>query len=370
MNISLREQQMHTFVEHAQQGDKAAMSALISLTITTVNSIALAITHDLDTAHDVSQKVYIKIWQDINQLKQSHSFLPWVRQITRYMALNTLRDSHISRFTSQSETEQILEQLVCQKTTLDESLIKQQQNQVLSALLAELPAESREILVLFYREQQDSEAVAQLLGLNRATVRKRLERVRASIKTKMLKQYGEVLLATVPTSISGFLAMSTLASTPVAAATLTHSVTTSQSSWLIKLFMLLGGAIIGAMLAVSAHLLSMHWVLKKVTDDTLRLQLLALRNQTTIAIIVGALLMTVGYEYTEGWLVICVSFLIMFGVIARNALLVHKAVSTSPSLSAHSSFIGCLIGLSGGLLGGGGGLVIGLYQSGRFLSFF
>lgn len=369
MNISPLEQTMQAQVEQAQQGNQAAMSALIAQTLTTVNSIALSITHDLDVAHDVSQKVYIKVWQEIHQLKHSSSFLPWVRQITRYTAFNTLRDNKPERFISSAQAESLLEQLVCQQAPLDQSLIKAQQNQVLHTLLSQLPEESREIVILFYREQQDSEAVAQLLGLNRATVRKRLERVRALIKSQMLKHYGEVILATVPTTVTGFLTVATLSTPPVAAATLSHHVaTTAHSSWLVKLIMLVGGAIIGAVLAISAHMLSMHWVLKKVDEPTIRKRLLTLRNKTSIAIILGAIFMTLGYEFTQGWLIICASFLLMFIVIARNAYKVHQIVSSQSKMVNASSLFGCIVGCLMGFLGGGGGLVIGLYQSGRFLT--
>ena len=105
----------------------------------------------------------------------------------------------------------------------------QQQNKVLAHLLEQLPLDTREIVILYYREEQNSRAVAQLLDINVATVRKRLQRVRAQLKQDLLKQYGKILLATAPVGLSSSLAISALSATQATAATLAYQQVVQKS---------------------------------------------------------------------------------------------------------------------------------------------
>jgi DNA-directed RNA polymerase specialized sigma24 family protein len=65
------EQQLLPDIALAKLGDSLAFTRLIEQLANTVGSIALAITQDLDSSEDVSQKVFIKVWQEINQLKEN-----------------------------------------------------------------------------------------------------------------------------------------------------------------------------------------------------------------------------------------------------------------------------------------------------------
>jgi DNA-directed RNA polymerase specialized sigma24 family protein len=84
-NLSLNIQQQGLFndVELAQSGDQQAFGRLITQTRNLVSSIALSIVKDLDNSEDVSQQVYIGAWQNMSKLKNTRSFLPWLRQMTR-----------------------------------------------------------------------------------------------------------------------------------------------------------------------------------------------------------------------------------------------------------------------------------------------
>ena len=65
----------------AQQGDMAAYQRLVNRCRQMVSSIALAIVKDLDRSEDIAQQVFIHVWQQLPQLREANSFLPWLRQI-------------------------------------------------------------------------------------------------------------------------------------------------------------------------------------------------------------------------------------------------------------------------------------------------
>ena len=60
--------------------------------------------------------------------------------------------------------------------TPSERLLQTEEERVASDIISSLPEDSREILLLFYREGQSSQQVADLLGMSDAAVRKRLSR--------------------------------------------------------------------------------------------------------------------------------------------------------------------------------------------------
>lgn len=88
------------YVQQAKDGDKKAFTQLVGELNNTVHAIALSMTRDLQHSSDVSQLVFIKVWQQLNELKNNESILPWVRQITRYTARNFLRDNKVRNETA------------------------------------------------------------------------------------------------------------------------------------------------------------------------------------------------------------------------------------------------------------------------------
>jgi len=370
------EQQLLPDIALAKKGDQIAFTRLVEHVTNTVASIALAITKDLDSSEDVCQKVFIKVWREIDQLKENISFLPWVRQITRYTALNHIRDEKINRKVRENETDSILAALVDPSHTGDDHLLREEQNDLIKNLLTELPDESREIVLLYYREQQCSQAVAMLLGLNETTVRKRLSRVRALIKSQILNRYGKIILSTSPLGLTALFVSGLSISSPVAAAVVTKSIVSSQTHWLAKALLTAGGAMLGAILGMVASYIGMSKVIEKSVNEKQRAKLVILRNNTAFQLLLAGVFLTLSYELTLGWLMPCLCFLALFFAIYRSVKRVNELVYSPLSKAelinkedvkqSNKDKFWCQFGLITGFLGGGTGLVIGLYNSGRF----
>lgn len=366
----------------AQQGDKEAFSSLVKGLNNTVHAIALAITKDLQHSHDVSQLVFIKIWQQLHQLKSNDSLLPWVRQITRYTAINFIRDNKQQTQMSCDEQtiESLLDSLCNDDISQDKSLIHTQQNQVLNYLIDQLPDESREIVLLYYREEHDSRVVAHLLGLTTATVRKRLQRVRDLLKSQMLVKYGRIIFSTAPIGVSATLALGATTASPVAAATLGYQAGASQSHWFIKLFYLLGGAFLGAILGVLANSFAINQSIKNMDNQKDIETLQRLKRQGNIWIVLSALALTASYQWTQGWVMPVIAYsLFLMGLVVvvqlTNSIsrenLIRKAPNDSEAQHklSRSQWV-CKLGYILGFGGGSAGLIVGLYRSGRFEQFF
>ena len=303
-NLALRLQEQHLFddVELAQGGDQQAFGRLINQTRNLVASIALSIVKDLDSSEDVAQQVYIGAWQNMSELKNTSSFLPWLRQMTRYKALNFLRDNKTRQKVDGEEADLILSQFCDPKLDIDSSIEREQSNVILQSFISQLPSESREIVLLYYREEQSSQQVARLLEQSETNIRKKLSRVRQLLHEQILRKHGRLLLSTAPAlGFSSLVLGAITTSSPVAAAAISSAAASSKSGVLHKLGLLLGGSMSGAFIAVLAIRLGTAPLLKKITNKQVKQQVLSYRKTMTIWIIFSGILLTIGYEFTQGW---------------------------------------------------------------------
>lgn len=370
------------YITLAKSGDEQAFTILVQKSSTTVASIALAITKDIHHSNDVSQLVFITIWQKISQLKNNDSFLPWIRQITRYTAINFIRNNKPKREQGVDalSIDQLLEHVCDVDHQADSQLIKQQQNELITHLLDQLPSESREIILLYYREDNDSQTVAHLLGISASTVRKRLQRVRALLKTEVLLKYGKVIFATSPIGLTTAMAINAIATPPVIAATLTSGLVNTQSHWLLKIISSLGGAMIGGFIAVFANNFMAKRIIKNLDNEQDINNLIKHKNRANKWMIFSTVLMTLSYIYTDGWLfpTACYALFILGlkifidNIYKINFINLSKKAETDPTIARklNREKWGCRIGWFTGLISGTSGLVIGLYNSGRFAQLF
>ena len=368
MKNTLTETELKTQVLLARTGKVDAFTLLIKYSCTVVECIAIGIVRDIDAAKDVMQKVYIKVWSDINQPKEPSSFLPWVRQITRYTAMNSLRRNTVNAKIDTESAEKLLAKLACEGNDFEMTLQQAEQSQLIAHLIEQLPDESREITLLYYREEQSCEAVARLLGLTPATVRKRLQRVREKIKSQILNDYGRVILANAPIELASLVTIS-ISSTPVAASI---GAVAAPTPWYSKLLMMLGGAGIGGMIAMLAIWLSTRIVSSQLDDEHGKLAVKKLRNHGFMAVGAGTGVMMLGYASTQGWLLPVLGFMIISCWLVWSTLHILSITLQLNSSANQSQRVAQkaagLVGLIVGVLSGGTGLYFGLENSGRLTS--
>ncbi|MCX7555782.1 sigma-70 family RNA polymerase sigma factor [Xanthomonadaceae bacterium JHOS43] len=215
----------------AQAGDEAAFGKIISGCQNGITAIALAITRDVPASEDIAQEAFFSAWRHLPRLRNPSSFLPWLRQITRNLSHDHLRRKRNER-RYDGELEDILAVVADPAPDHSERLTRQHEEAVVADLIDELPEETREILLIYYREGQSSKQVASLLGMQDAAVRKRLSRARMSLREDMLKRLGEFAQATAPTLAFTAIVVAGLSVSPSAAAAGVSAASASLASQL------------------------------------------------------------------------------------------------------------------------------------------
>lgn len=197
MNAETLDLMLQRDLPAAARGDQTAYGRIVVACQNTVTAIALAITRDVGASEDIAQEAFLKAWQQLDRLKNTASFLPWLRQITRNLARDHLRANHGRPLTGES-AEIAIGMAADPSPSPAEQLLLTEEEIAATDIISALPEDSRETLLLFYREGQSSQQVAELLGLSDAAVRKRLSRARASVREEMLARFGDFARASAP----------------------------------------------------------------------------------------------------------------------------------------------------------------------------
>ena len=219
MNAETIDLMLRTELPAARRGSHEAYGRIVLACQNTVTAIALAITRDVQASEDIAQEAFLKAWQQLDRLRSSASFLPWLRQITRNLARDWLLGQQ-QRPLSGEAAEIAIGMAADPSPEPADRLLRSEAEVAAAEVIAALPEDSREVLLLFYREGRSSRQVAVLLGLSDEAVRKRLSRARTSVREELLRRFGEFARSSAPSAAFGLVVAGTLA-TAAAPATAT-----------------------------------------------------------------------------------------------------------------------------------------------------
>ncbi len=379
MNTETIDLLIHRELPAAARGDRDAYGRIIVACQNAVTAVALAITRDVPASEDIAQEAFLAAWQHLRRLQNPASFLPWLRQITRNLARDHLRAQRHRPLDSEV-AEIAIANAADPSPTPVQQLIADERERAATDLISALPEDSREVLLLFYREGQSSQQVADLLGLSDAVVRKRLSRARQSVRDDLLARFGEFAHGTAPslaftTMVSAAL---TLASPPAAAAGILTAGGALGAKTLGKVLIGAAGSIGFAIVAAFAGIwLGLRKQLPGAIDQAERLGLIrsaVINALASIGFVVALLLLA---RYDTSWQGPVAATVVFMGVVFWQTLVVQPRVlarrhaleaQRNPVAAAEQrrrERIQCWIGTGIGLIGGLGGLIAGLVMSGR-----
>jgi len=179
-------------VRAAAAGDRNAFRQLVEATHVTVASIAGAIVNDPTLAEDVAQEVYVAAWRELPKLKEATSFLPWIRQVTRNRARMALRGRGRRRGRVKiMDPDDLLAVAADPQPDAMERLLERERRETVQAAVDALPDGSREVVLLYYREDESVRHVAELLDLSETAVKQRLYRARKYLESSLVKSVKE-----------------------------------------------------------------------------------------------------------------------------------------------------------------------------------
>ena len=130
---------------------------------------------DRHLAQDAAQETFIKAWRALDSLKQDGAEKAWLMKIAANTCKNVLRSRYF-RMVDRGVSTDDLPEPSTEDRQEDDSLLKEMLN---------LPDKYRQVIVLYYYQELNTEETAQALGVPAATVRTRLKRAREILKNRL-----------------------------------------------------------------------------------------------------------------------------------------------------------------------------------------
>lgn len=140
--------------------------------------IALSLTGNHDDAMDAMQKAFIRVHDSLGRFRLEEPFFPWLYRIVRNTALNQRRDEKRHRGEVPLEW---VHQADGRPDPLEETVVGQLKEKLWNGI-QELPAEMREVFVLYHFQGMKYREIAATCGVPLGTVMSRLHAARLRLR--------------------------------------------------------------------------------------------------------------------------------------------------------------------------------------------
>ena len=195
--ISAVAQSDSELVGESLAGNRDAFGHIVSRYQSLICSLAYSATGSLSQSEDLAQDTFVAAWKQLANLREPEKLRAWLCGIARNLINNSLRrqgrePSH------QAESLEVISENHSPEPLPVERAISNEEAAILWRSLGRIPEIYREPLILFYREHQSIETVAQSLDLSEDTVKQRLSRGRKLLHEEVLAFVEGTLEKTAP----------------------------------------------------------------------------------------------------------------------------------------------------------------------------
>lgn len=171
-------------VMYALGGDRDAFCQIVTRYQNLLCSLAYASVGDIKHSEDIAQETFVEAWKKLETLHEPSKLKAWLCGILRFKISRYYRSEKQQPTNDADELDShVLAEP--ENTAVEQITIQQQQHALLWKVLDQVDGIYREPLILFYREQQSIERVAEELDLTTNTVKQRLSRGRKLLKSAM-----------------------------------------------------------------------------------------------------------------------------------------------------------------------------------------
>lgn len=142
-----------------------------------------------ESAEDILQEAFLKIYRNLNDFDQSLKFSSWAYRITHNEAINHVRKNKNNNknlsLESDKDDEMNLIEILSSEDDVESAAQKAEIKTNVREVLAQMPEDYREVLILRYLEELDYSEISNILRKPMGTVSTLISRAQ-----KMFKQYA------------------------------------------------------------------------------------------------------------------------------------------------------------------------------------
>ncbi|HEY7370195.1 MAG TPA: sigma-70 family RNA polymerase sigma factor [Thermoanaerobaculia bacterium] len=175
-------------VERCRKGDDEAWRQMVDQLGQRVYSVAYHFSLKREDAEELSQEIFLKIFENLHRYDGSYPLVAWVVSLARNLCIDRYRRKKRERSFRFVSDEAVAPLLRSDDDPAAEAL-RRERTKLLFWALAEIPEDLAEILVLRDLEGLAYEEIGKSLDLPDGTVKSRLFRARAEVARKVRERH-------------------------------------------------------------------------------------------------------------------------------------------------------------------------------------
>ena len=170
-------------ISRARGGDRDAFGELVEQYRDNVYRLAYRMCGNAYDADEAAQEAFVAAWRALPNFRGDAKFSTWLYRLTTNAAIDVMRREKRHQTVGDGEMVDLADDADSPQETVERT----EQQEAVQKALATLSEEYREVLLLRYMEELDYAEIAEVLQLPSGTVKSRINRAKAALKTALLK---------------------------------------------------------------------------------------------------------------------------------------------------------------------------------------
>jgi RNA polymerase sigma-70 factor, ECF subfamily len=183
-------------VRQALAGDQGSFGVLVERYQHRLVSFLHRMLRDVDTAHDLAQEVFLRVYQALDRYDPQFKFSTWTFRVAHNLGIDELRRRRV-RWVPLQRPEGGEEDMPAERDlpsmgpTPYQDLRNEQRGDAIQRAIDGLPGDYRELIVMRHYAELSYEEIAQLKRMPLGTVKNKLFRGRQMLKEKLAAHLGD-----------------------------------------------------------------------------------------------------------------------------------------------------------------------------------
>jgi len=177
-------------VKSALAGREAGFEELVRRYQRPIAAYVYRMVGDYDSALDLTQEVFIKVYNSLARYRSEFKFSTWIYKIAHNAAIDHLRRHAVrgQSLVAGADNERREIALESLRLTPEQESEKKERRSEIEAVVHTLPATYRELIVLRHSHDLSYDEIAEITGLPLGTVKNRLFRAREAMRDQLVER--------------------------------------------------------------------------------------------------------------------------------------------------------------------------------------
>lgn len=167
-------------------GDESGFAGLYDLYNRPIYNFIIKFVHSVPLAEDLTQEVFIKIWENRLYLQGVKSFKAYLYTVARNHTLNSLKVV----FRSEAAIGEVINSFIDTRSAVEEDILHKEYLEFLKKTMDSLPERTRQIFKLCREQEKTYDEVAKSLNISRNAVKNHMVQSMKLLSSSIKKEFG------------------------------------------------------------------------------------------------------------------------------------------------------------------------------------